>query len=116
MSTNIHDSAVVDPSAKIGEGVTIHRGTSHSQKTEVGSDCLLMANVHVAHDCVVGNHVILANVVTLGGHVAVDDWAYIGGLSGVHQFIHIVTSGLSRFALSFLLPSKVQKGMLKYHM
>jgi len=81
--------AVIGDRTQIREYATIHRGTVHSKKTEVGSDCLLMANVHVAHDCVVGDHVILANVVTLGGHVAVDNWAYIGGLSGVHQFTHI---------------------------
>ncbi len=81
--------AVIGDGTQIREYATIHRGTEHSKKTVVGSQCLLMANVHVAHDCVVGDHVILANVVTLGGHVAVDDWAYIGGLSGVHQFCHI---------------------------
>jgi len=81
--------AVIGDRTKIREYATVHRGTEHSKKTEVGSDCLLMANVHIAHDCVVGNHVIMANVVTLGGHVAVDDWAYIGGMSGVHQFTHI---------------------------
>lgn len=81
--------AVIGDRTQIREYATIHRGTKHSKKTEVGSDCLLMANVHIAHDCMVGNHVIMANVVTLGGHVAVDDWAYIGGMSGVHQFTHI---------------------------
>lgn len=81
--------AVIGDRTKIREYTTIHRGTLHSKKTEVGSDCLLMANTHVAHDCSVGNHVIMANLVTLGGHVAVDDWAYIGGMTGVHQFTHI---------------------------
>ncbi len=81
--------AVIGDRTKIREYATIHRGTQHSKKTEVGSDCLLMANTHVAHDCSVGDHVILANLVTLGGHVTVDDWAYIGGMTGVHQFTHI---------------------------
>lgn len=73
----------------IRECVTIHRGTKDRYTTRIGSDCLLMAYVHVAHDCVIGNHVILANAVQLAGHVTIDDYARLGGHSGVHQFIHI---------------------------
>jgi UDP-N-acetylglucosamine acyltransferase len=58
-------------------------------KTVVGSNCLLMAYVHVAHDCMVGNHVILANNVGLSGHVTIDDHAIVEGMAGVQQFIHI---------------------------
>lgn len=73
----------------IREYATIHRGTSATNKTIVGSDCLLMAYTHIAHDCVIGSHVILANSVQLGGHVHIDDWAIVGGLTGVHQFERI---------------------------
>lgn len=73
----------------IREFVTIHRGTVETGKTVVGSDCLLMANVHIAHDCRVGNKCILSNVVTLGGHVKVGDWVTIGGLTPAHQFVSI---------------------------
>lgn len=80
---------------EIGEGTvvreysTINRGTSHSFKTTVGSNCLLMSYVHLAHDCHIGNGVILANGVQLAGHVIVDDKATISGLSAVHQFVRI---------------------------
>lgn len=80
---------IIGDRTRIRECSTIHRGTEQRQRTEVGSDCLLMAYTHVAHDCAVGDHVIMANAVTLGGHVTVDDWAYIGGMVGVHQFTHI---------------------------
>lgn len=81
--------AVIGDRTVIREFVTIHRGTRDRKSTGVGSDCLLMAYVHIAHDCVIGDHVILANSVQLGGHVTVDDWSMIGGMSGVHQFTHI---------------------------
>lgn len=81
--------AIVGERTVVRECVTIHRGTSATQQTVVGSDCLLMAYCHVAHDCVVGNNVILANGVQLGGHVHIDDWAIIGGLTGIHQFERI---------------------------
>lgn len=73
----------------IREFVTIHRGTVETGKTVVGSDCLLMANVHIAHDCRVGSKCILANVVALGGHVKLGDWVIIGGSTPVHQFVSI---------------------------
>jgi len=69
--------------------VTINRGTFELEKTEIGSDCLLMAYTHVAHDCIVGNNVIMANMATLGGHVEVGDWASLGGGVLVHQFTRI---------------------------
>ncbi|TCZ74834.1 acyl-ACP--UDP-N-acetylglucosamine O-acyltransferase [Flaviaesturariibacter aridisoli] len=82
-------TAEIGDRTTIRECVTIHRGTKDKWTTKVGSDCLLMAYVHVAHDCLVGNHVILANAVQLAGHVQVDEYARIGGHCGVHQFIHI---------------------------
>lgn len=84
-----------DTIAKIGnnttvrEFVTINRGTKANMETVVGSNCLLMAYVHIAHDCILGNHVILANAATLAGHIEIDDWAIVGGLSAVHQFVKI---------------------------
>lgn len=73
----------------IREFVTINKGTTYNNQTVVGSDCLLMAYVHVAHDCIVGNHCILANAVTLAGHIVIDDWAILNGMVAVQQFIHI---------------------------
>jgi UDP-N-acetylglucosamine acyltransferase len=73
----------------IREFVTINRGTVAKGKTVVGSNCLLMAYVHVAHDCIVGNNVILVNNTQLAGEVIVDDYAILGGMAAVHQFVHI---------------------------
>jgi UDP-N-acetylglucosamine acyltransferase len=82
-------TAEVGDRTVIREFVTINRGTSQHWRTVVGSDCLLMAYVHVAHDCIVGNHVIMANAVNLAGHVEVEDWVIIGGMVGVLQFSRI---------------------------
>jgi UDP-N-acetylglucosamine acyltransferase len=75
---------------RIREHCTIHRGTATgSGVTRVGTDCLLMAVVHVAHDCELGNGVIIANNVVMGGHVTIDDGAVIGGSAALHQFVRI---------------------------
>jgi UDP-N-acetylglucosamine acyltransferase len=73
----------------IREYVTINKGTAAKGKTVVGSNCLIMAYVHVAHDCFVGNNVILVNYTGLAGEVVVDDFAILGGYTAVHQFCHI---------------------------
>jgi UDP-N-acetylglucosamine acyltransferase len=74
----------------IREFVTVHRGTAGGGGlTEIGDDCLLMAQAHVAHDCAVGNNVIMANAATLAGHVIIEDKAQVGAYSGVHQFCRV---------------------------
>ncbi|PSL06228.1 acyl-ACP--UDP-N-acetylglucosamine O-acyltransferase [Cecembia rubra] len=84
------DSTVeIGDNTTIRECVTISRGTLDKMTTKVGSNCLLMAYVHIAHDCIVGNNVIIANAVQVAGHVTIDDWAIIGGSSAIHQFVKI---------------------------
>ncbi len=74
----------------IREYVTISRGTTGGGGvTRMGSDCLLMAYVHVGHDSVIGDGCILANAATLAGHVVVEDFAVVGALCPVHQFCRI---------------------------
>lgn len=74
----------------IREGCTVHRGTVQDNSiTIIGSDNLLMANVHVAHDCVVGDQNIFANNCALAGHVHVGDHVILGGFTAVHQFCRI---------------------------
>jgi UDP-N-acetylglucosamine acyltransferase len=74
----------------IREFVTVHRGTEGGGRlTEVGDDCLIMAQAHVAHDCIIGSRVIMANAATLAGHVTVEEGANIGAYSGVHQFCRV---------------------------
>lgn len=81
--------AVIGDNTTIREYVTVNRGTASKGQTTVGSNCLLMAYVHVAHDCVVGDNVILANATQLAGEVEIDDYAILGGGTLVHQFSRI---------------------------
>lgn len=73
----------------VREFATLNRGTAHSGKTVVGSDCFLMAYSHIAHDCRLGDHVIIANAVNMAGHVEIEDWVIIGGMVPIHQFVRI---------------------------
>lgn len=80
---------IIGDNTVIRECVTINKGTEALGYTQVGSNCLIMATVHIAHDCIVGDHVIIANNVALAGHVEIDDYVIIGGMSPVHQFTKV---------------------------
>jgi len=97
-------TTIIGNRCTIRENVTIHRATvKDPNPTQVGDDCFLMANSHVAHNCVIGNGVILANGALLAGHVHVADHSIISGNTVIHQFVRIgrltMLSGGSRFGL-----------------
>jgi UDP-N-acetylglucosamine acyltransferase len=71
------------------EHVTVHRGTSHSWATRIGSRNYFMAHCHIAHDCQVGNGCIFANGALLAGHVVVGDDVFLSGNCAVHQFCRV---------------------------
>ncbi len=71
------------------ENVTIHRGTSHSWLTKIGSRNFFMAGAHVAHDCQIGNDCILANNALVGGHCFLADKVFLSGNSAVHQWVRV---------------------------
>ncbi len=73
----------------IREGVTVHRSTRAEGETNVGKNCMLMANAHVAHDCALDDGAILANNAMLAGHVHVGQGSFLGGGCGIHQFVTI---------------------------
>ena len=80
----IHPAAVVDPSAKLGEGVRIAAGCvveagaelgDHTElcagavvgpNAKLGQHCLLHANATIAHHCVLGNRVKVHSGTTVG--------------------------------------------------
>lgn len=82
-------SLTIGPRTVVREFANINRSTSETEPTTIGSDCLIMAYVHVAHDCRIGDRVILANAVNIAGHVDIGDDVTIGGVVPVHQFVRI---------------------------
>ena len=73
----------------IRENVTISRGTASKGVTLVGSNNLLMENMHIAHDCVLGNNCIIGNSTKFAGEVTINDNAIISATVLTHQFCKI---------------------------
>jgi UDP-N-acetylglucosamine acyltransferase len=71
------------------EHVTVHRGTAHTGKTQIGNRNFFMAGSHIAHDCRVGNGCILANGALVAGHCVIEDGVYLSGNCAIHQFVRI---------------------------
>ena len=82
-------TAEIGDNNRIRENVTINRGTASKGKTVVGSNNLLMENMHVAHDCVIGSNCIIGNSSKIAGEVVIDDCAILSACVLVHQFCHI---------------------------
>ncbi|MTI30641.1 acyl-ACP--UDP-N-acetylglucosamine O-acyltransferase [Xanthovirga aplysinae] len=80
---------VIGNNTVIRECVTLNRGTKERGETTIGSNCLLMAYVHIAHDCIINDRVVLSNAVQVGGHVEIGAHAILGGTSAVHQFCKV---------------------------
>jgi UDP-N-acetylglucosamine acyltransferase len=90
-------TAEIGDNTTIRECVTINRGTKAKWKTVVGSNCLLMAYVHVAHDDKICDYVIIGNGTQLAGEVDIDNHAILSAHVLVHQFVrigeHVIISG-----------------------
>ncbi len=101
-----------------GEAVTIHRATRLDRPTRIGSDCMLMVNVHVGHDCQLGDEIVLTNDTNLAGHVEVGDGVLMGGMAQVHQFVRVGRQAMVAGSTSLArdaLPYALMWGMLARH-
>ena len=80
---------IIGDNCVIRECVTINRGTSATGKTQIGSNCLIMAYSHIAHDCLIGNYCIFSNNSTLAGHIKIGNNVVLAGLTAIQQFCSV---------------------------
>jgi UDP-2-acetamido-3-amino-2,3-dideoxy-glucuronate N-acetyltransferase len=74
----LHESAIVDPGAKIGNGTQIWHFTHVMATAEIGENCVLGQNVFVGNKVVIGNNVKVQNNVSLYEGVICDDDVFLG--------------------------------------
>lgn len=80
---------VIGDNNVIREHVTIHPSMYPDQATQVGSNNLLMINVHLGHDCILGDHIVISNCSQISGHCHIETGAWLSGMVAVHQFVTI---------------------------
>ncbi|MFN3952060.1 MAG: acetyltransferase [Thermaurantimonas sp.] len=67
----IHPTALISPSAKIGEGVLISHNASVGPMVRIGDFNILNSRCTIGHDTVIGNYNFISPQVALSGHTTV---------------------------------------------
>lgn len=78
MSVFVHDTAIVDDGAQIGEGTKIWHFCHIMPKATIGANCSLGQNVFVADDVVLGQNVKVQNNVSIYTGVTCEDDVFLG--------------------------------------
>ena len=77
-ATAIHPSAVVSPSAKIGEGTVVMAGAVINADAVIGKHCIINTGASVDHECVVEDYCHVAPHATLCGQVHLGEGTIMG--------------------------------------
>ena len=74
----VHESACVDQPCRIGKGTKIWHFSHVMKDAQIGRDCILGQNVHVAGGVVIGDNVKVQNNVSLYTGVVIEDDVFLG--------------------------------------
>ncbi len=88
-SKAIHPTAIVSPSAKIGEGTVVIPGAIINADAVIGKHCIINTGASVDHECVVGDYCHIAPHASLCGQVHVGEGTLIGVGASVIPCIEI---------------------------
>ena len=78
MKYQIHDTAVIDEGATIGDGTKIWHWVHVSSGASIGKNCSLGQNVFVADNVIIGNNVKVQNNVSIYDNVFLEDDVFCG--------------------------------------
>lgn len=85
----IHPSAVISPTAKIGEGTVVMAGAVINADAVIGKHCIVNTGATIDHDCVVEDYCHIAPGVHISGSTHVGEGTWIGVGSSVIQCLNI---------------------------
>ena len=88
-ATAIHPSAVVSPSARIGEGSVVMAGAVINADAVIGKHCIVNTGATIDHDVVLEDYVHVAPGVNISGATHVGEGSWIGVGSSVKQGVKI---------------------------
>lgn len=75
---SVHETAIVDDGAKIGEGTRIWHWVHICSGAQIGDDCSLGQNVFVGNRVVIGNNVKIQNNVSVYDNVTLENDVFCG--------------------------------------
>ena len=78
MGAKVHETAIVDAGAEIGDGTAIWHWVHVCATARIGSGCSLGQNVYVGNDVTIGNNVRIQNGVSVYDAVTLEDDVFCG--------------------------------------
>ena len=78
MNYTVHDTAIIDQGAQIGEGTRIWHWVHICAGAKIGEHCSFGQNVFVGNDVVIGNNVKVQNNVSVYDAVTIEDDVFCG--------------------------------------
>lgn len=105
----VHDTAVIDEGAEIGEGTKIWHFSHIAKGAKIGKNCKLGQNVYIAPGVVIGNNVKIQNNVSLYEGAVLEDDVFCGP-SSVFTNIFNPRSAYPRNSPDFFRKSIMKKG------
>lgn len=87
--TAIHPSAVISPSAQIGEGTVVMAGAVINADAKIGKHCIINTGATVDHDCVIEDFCHIAPGAHISGGTHIGEGTWIGVGSSVIQYLNI---------------------------
>lgn len=88
-ATAIHPSAVISPSAKIGEGSVVMAGAVVNADAVIGKHCIVNTGATIDHDCVVEDYCHVAPGAHVCGETQIGEGAWIGVGTSIIQCLNI---------------------------
>lgn len=85
----IHPSAVVSPTAEIGEGTVVMAGVVINAGAKIGKHCVINTGATVDHECVLGDYSTIAPHATICGLVNIGEGTMVGAGASVINCINI---------------------------
>ena len=77
-ATAIHPSAIVAPSAMVGNGSVVMQGAIIQADTAIGRHCIINSSASVDHECSIADFVHISPHATLCGNVSVGIGSWVG--------------------------------------
>ena len=74
----VHPSAIMSPSANVGDGTVVMQGAIVQACAEIGKHCIVNTGASVDHECVLEDYVHVSPHSTLCGNVHVGEGSWIG--------------------------------------
>ena len=87
--TAIHPSAIVSPSATIGEGTVIMPGAVVNADAVIGRHCIINTGASIDHDCVLGDYCHVAPHASLCGQVRLGEGVFVGVGGALVPCVHV---------------------------